>query len=126
MSVVGVVGVVVVGGGGEQLLYIVSPRAHVWSQPFQKQNPLFLVLFAFFQKLMYGLNAHVWWAQGEKRIKRKVGGVPLHSKIIVREKVVGLKYLYWTTYPLLSHYDFRMKSDPPPLDYLVTPLLCIN
>ncbi len=33
-------------------------------------------------------------------------GVPLHSEIIMRKKVVGLKYLYWTTYPLLSHYDF--------------------
>ncbi len=32
--------------------------------------------------------------------------VPLHSEIIVQKKVVGLKYLYWTTYPLLSHYDF--------------------
>ncbi len=48
---------------------------------------------------MYGLNAHVWWVQGGE-------GVPLHSEIIVRKKVVGLKYPYWTTYPLLSHYDF--------------------
>ncbi len=37
---------------------------------------------------MYGLNAHVWWAQGKKRIKRKEwGGVPLHSEIIVWKKV---------------------------------------
>ena len=29
-------------------------------------------LFEFlFQKPMYGLNDHVWWAQGEKRIRRK-------------------------------------------------------
>ncbi len=44
MSVVGVVGVVVVVVvvvGGEQLLYMGSPRAHVWSQRIQKQNPLF-------------------------------------------------------------------------------------
>ncbi len=49
-----------------------------------------------FQKLMYGLNAHVWWAQREKRIDIKEeggGGVPLHSEIIVREKVVPFKYL---------------------------------
>ncbi len=26
--------------------------------------------------------------------------------------MVGLKYLYWTTYPLLSHYDFKMKRGP--------------
>ena len=42
MSVVGVVGVVVVVGGGEQLLYMGSPRAHVWSYRIQKQNPFFV------------------------------------------------------------------------------------
>ncbi len=45
MSVVGVVGVVVVVVvvvGGEQLLYMGSPRAHVWSHRIQKQNPLFV------------------------------------------------------------------------------------
>ena len=43
----------------------------------------------FFKKLMYDLNAHVWWAQGEKRIKRKGGGgVPRHSEIILRKRSV--------------------------------------
>ncbi len=46
MSVVGVVGVVVVVVvvvvGGEQLLYMGSPRAHVWSYRIQKQNPFFV------------------------------------------------------------------------------------
>ena len=37
-----VVGVVVVVGGGEQLLYMGSPRAHVWSHRIQKQNPFFV------------------------------------------------------------------------------------
>ncbi len=42
VGVVGVVGVVVVGGGGgEQLLYMGSLRAHVWFQRIQNQNPLF-------------------------------------------------------------------------------------
>ncbi len=44
MSVVGVVVVVVVVVvvGGEQLLYMGSPRAHVCSHTIQKQNPFFV------------------------------------------------------------------------------------
>ncbi len=47
MSVVVVVGVVVgvvvvVVVGGEQLLYMGSLRAHVWSHRIQKQNPFFV------------------------------------------------------------------------------------
>ena len=40
MSVVGVV--VVVVGGGEQLLYMGPPRAHVWFSKIQKKDPIFL------------------------------------------------------------------------------------
>ncbi len=98
MTVAGVVGVVVVvvvgSGGGEQLLYMGSPRAHVWSQ--RKQNLLFFVVFLFF--LFFISNAHVWFKcpcmLDSRRKKGWEGGVPLHSEIIVREKVVGLKYLY--------------------------------
>ncbi len=49
MSVVGVVVVV----GGEQLLYMGSPRAHVWSHRIQKQNPFFVYFFI--------SKAHVWF-----------------------------------------------------------------
>ncbi len=53
MSVVGVVGVVVVVivvVGGEQLLYMGPPRAHVCFSKIQKKFPIFL----------FFLNAHVW------------------------------------------------------------------
>ncbi len=60
---------------------------------------------------MYDLNAHVWWAQGEKKIKRKEGGSLFLLKSWCEK---WSQVFYWTTYPLLSHYDFRMKRDPPP------------
>ncbi len=54
MSVVGVVGVVVVVVvvvGGEQLLYMGPPRAHVWFSKIQKKDPVFYFFI---------LKAHVW------------------------------------------------------------------
>ncbi len=42
----------------------------------------------------------------EKKKDRKGGGSPLHSEIIVREKVVGLKYL-----PLLPFLLLKEKKD---------------
>ncbi len=64
MSVVGVVVVVVGGGGGEQLLCMGSPTEPMYGLIEFKSKTPFLFEF-FFQKPMYGLSAHVWWAQGE-------------------------------------------------------------
>ncbi len=60
---------------------------------FKTKTPFFEFLF---QKPMYGLSAHLWWAQGEKIKERKEGGFPLHSEFIARKKVVGINY-FWTT-----------------------------
>ena len=99
-----------------------SPRVHVWSQRIQKQNPLFLVFEFLFQKLMYGLNAHVWWAQREKRINikeegnhsaRKGGSFQVsYFEIIVLNKVVGPQY-FWTTTLFFCNMISEWRGTPP-------------
>ncbi len=122
MSGVGVVGVVGVGGGGGggNNFYTWAPSEPMYGVKNFKSKTLISVLFI--------SKVHVWFKcpcmVGSRRKKGRGGGVPLHSEIIVRKKEVSLKYPYWTTYPLLSHYDFRMKRDSPSSSSFFTSSFC--
>ncbi len=62
--------VVVVVSGGEQLLYMGPPGAHVWSKRIQNQNPLFLLLFYFKSPCMVQLPIYA----GLKKKRERRGG----------------------------------------------------